>query len=85
MYFLIHSGEDGLSIKSMKKEELLHLITPDEHGDTWYGKDLTFLNKIPECENGYFYNVPDKGFVIISGKIVVPKPLNVVTKYELPE
>ena len=84
MYFLLHSGEDGISITPFKDEtELLQRIIPDEDGDTYYGGNLVFLDRI-SCNDGYFYDCPENSILIIKGEIVVPKAVQTVIRYELP-
>lgn len=84
-YFLLHSGESHITIQVLSPSELLKTITPDEGGNTYYGPDLHFCTSVPDCDDGYFVNVPDNTILIVYGTIVVPKPEEVVTRYALPE
>ena len=67
------------------KEELLKRITPNEYGETDYGKDLIFLDKIPENDKGCWYGVPENSILIIKGKIIKPKAVKVATKFVIDE
>ena len=82
-YYIIHSGEDGLGIEEVTKEELLERITPNmaEEGETYYG-DPEILSKMPECDDGYFVG-HNNALVIIKGKIISPKAKKVVTEFEV--
>lgn len=65
------------------------LITPDKHGDT---RIEGFFDEVPEQDSGYFESTHGKKInhdkecraLIIRGEIVVPKPSQVVTKFEEP-
>lgn len=82
-YFIIRSGEDGTNIEELTMREILDRISPDEDGEYYYGNELMFLEKIPEDDKGYWIGVPENATVIIEGKIVIPKKIEVTTKYEL--
>lgn len=86
-YFVIRSSEDGTSVDGPLTDiELLKRITPDKHGDTYYGPELTFLEKVPEFDHGCFWNVNDENpMLIIKGSVVVPQPKTVVSTFKLPE
>lgn len=83
-YFVLSSGEDGIYIQEYKdneKDKLLNYIA-EESGDD-YQEELEILDKVPESDRGCWVNVSDRNMLIIKGKIVVPKPKNVVKKYEM--
>lgn len=82
-YFLITSGEDGLTVERLTETELLERIEPDENGDSYYGEALEFLSKMPDVESGCFVGVEDNAVVLIKGEIIVPKATKVATKYKL--
>jgi hypothetical protein len=82
-YFVVRSGEDRTVIEKMSKDRLTKLITPDENGDTDYGKNITFLNTIPDNDDGYWIGVPNNSLLIIKGEIIIPKAVKVVIKMEL--
>lgn len=82
-YFLVWPGDDGTEIEELTKEELLKRISPDEDGDFYYGEEFKFLDKIPEIDKGDWGQVPDNVAVVIEGKIVKPRSVKVVTKYEV--
>lgn len=82
-YFIITSGEDGLGIEGpLTAAEVEARITPDEHGSTYYGSDASFASTIPKIDKGCFM-APEGTTVILRGTIVVPKPVQRVTKYTL--
>lgn len=83
-YFLIRSDEDGTTAEQMTADALTKAITPDVNGDTEYGKNLTFLDHIPKNDKGCWTEGDDHAMVIIKGEIVVPYPVEVVKKLELP-
>lgn len=80
-YYIIHSGEDGLDVEEVTKEELLERITPSEDGETYHGH-TEILNTLPDCDGGYFVG-HHGALVIIKGKIIVPKAKKVVTEFEV--
>ena len=83
MYFLIHSGEDGINIEALTQEEVLKRITPNEDGETYYGVDVEILKNIPSIDKGYFVTNKEDSILIIKGEIIVPRAVNMVTKYTL--
>ncbi len=80
-YFVITSSEDGINIETLSKHEIEKRVT--EH---YYGAHALLLDKLPRIADGYF-SIPEKGdrtpVLIIRGEIVVPKPVERVTRYEL--
>jgi len=80
-YFIIKSGEDGISIDAVSKAELSKRITPDEDGQHYYGDAPMFLRSVPEIDKGYFMV---DGMLVIKGEIVIPKPVAKITEYEIP-
>lgn len=91
-YFLLRNGEDGISITQFPNvEELI------KHIDEYYLKDEcyhTFLDKLPKekYKDEYIRDLHDltdgcdtSGTVlmVIKGKIIVPKPIKVVHKYDI--
>lgn len=83
-YFLLRCDEDGTHVEQLSAEELTHALTPNVEGLTDFGSDLTFLDHIPRSDKGYWMEGGDHAMVIIKGEIVVPRPVAVVTKLELP-
>lgn len=74
-YFILAQGEDTPSISGpLSKEEALKRIE-----EKYYG-DLPILNELPYFGDGYF---DKKGLILIKGSIVVPKPVQVITKFDL--
>jgi hypothetical protein len=85
-YYLIKSDEGGTAVREYKTvEDLLKDITPneEEEGCTAYGSDLVFLTKMPDMSKGYFDGAPENSIVIIKGRVVVPKVVQAVTRYEI--
>jgi hypothetical protein len=81
-FFLIHSSEDGTTVTQLTEAELLKRITPDADGNTYYGSELTFLDKITDSDGGCWM-APEGSVVIIKGEIIQPKPVSMVTKFSL--
>ena len=74
-YFWIQSGEDGTTIEQMTGAAV------EERAEE---SDYTFLSHIPENDGGYWTGVEDRSVVIIKGDIVLPKPVEQITKYVVP-
>lgn len=74
MHYLIYVSEDGdVSVTEYKKEDLLRAIKDRDYGD------LEFMCKLVETDPQYWGGKS----LIIEGKIVSPRPVQVVTEYEL--
>lgn len=85
-YFILTSTEDGIGIDGpMGAEEVSNRITPDKHGETYYGTgELTFLTDVPDSSKGCWSGVPEYGVIlIIKGSIIVPKKKTTVTTWEV--
>lgn len=81
-YFILKSGEDGTSIDGPFTEaEVLQRITPDKHGDTYYGH-TGFHSAIPDSDKGYWCDDGCK-LLVIRGEIVVPTPKSKVVEWSL--
>lgn len=80
-YFVLTSDEDGISIDPIPKDVLEKRLL-----ENWYGSSVQILDHVPEIDKGFFF-VPgagDKRFLlIIKGKVVVPQPVQKVTKYQV--
>lgn len=72
-YFVIHQGEDDLTIEQLAPAELIERLN-----DGWYGTD--FLQKI-ESRDMHEWSTSD--ILIIKGEIAVPRPVQVVKEWEL--
>ena len=80
-YFLIWCNEDGLKIEAMSETELLKAITPGKYGDhNWGEQKITFLETFPDLFEPW--TIGDAK-IVIKGTVIVPKPVEVVTKYTL--
>ncbi len=75
-YFLIFSGESGIKIEKLSKEEILERINPDEFGCSYYGMG-DVLEELPDIEDGYFKG--EGGILIIKGEVIVPT----LAKYQI--
>jgi hypothetical protein len=84
-YFLIISGEDGLTAKGpLTKEQLLKEIDPEN----WGSSILNFQSKL-ETRDGYLtgtvYHADSNNLaVIIKGEIIIPKVKEVIKTYDIP-
>ncbi len=81
-YFILHSGEDGVSVEHVSEKDMLAAITPNEDGCTDYGEQVNFLTEMPSEFKGN-WEADQNSILIIKGEIVIPKPIKVVTKFEL--
>lgn len=78
-YFVILGSEDGEpTIRKLTKEQIAKMMIPNQWGDYEYG-EREFLADIPEVFDPCNFS----DIVIIKGKIIVPKPKQVVTEYEV--
>jgi hypothetical protein len=82
-YFVLRSGEDGISIHQMDEAGLHKAITPDKDGYTHYGSELVFLGSVPETDKGCWHGVSEDAVLVIKGEIIVPVAVQSVTKYKL--
>lgn len=80
-YFVLTSGEDGIRIEQISKRELEERLSTQ-----YYGSDPAILLSLPKMSRGHFI-VPDAGdrakVLIIKGQVVTPKPVKIVTRFEL--
>ena len=72
-YFVIHNGEGDTTVREYTKEQLLAEIEENAWGDA------IPIEKIVDADTNYWGG----DILIIKGKIVTPKPKEVVTKYEV--
>lgn len=71
-YFMIYNFDGDTMVKTYDKATLQQEIDNECN-------DYDFLSKIPDDDTNYW----DEKVLIIKGQIVVPKPVQTVTKYEL--
>ena len=74
-YFIINFGEDGISISSANKQDVQKFV------DDRIKEDEPFVTKIEE-----FYmneNYPIYKTMIIKGELIIPKPIEIIKKYEI--
>ena len=79
-YYAITSSEDGIRIKRVAD---IKKWIRDENNDVPPECRLTFLGEIPEIDRGYFMTDDERPVLIIKGEVVVPKPVQTVTEYEV--
>lgn len=78
-YFVITSGEDGISIDAMTAEALKERLAEEYYGDT-----DGFCDDVPDIDNGCFVGDDENKIFVIKGKVVAPVPVEVVKSYEIP-
>lgn len=85
-YFVIYGSEDGIFIDGpLSAAELETRLTPNEHGDTYYGSRRGFYDHVPAQLDGYFNeHEDDRKLLIIKGEIVTPKAVQVATRFDIP-
>ena len=80
-YFVLNSSGGGIYIEQVSKREIEARLN-----DRYYGEDAIILERIPQMDGGHF-EVPGSGdrskVLIIKGQIVTPKPVKIVTRFEL--
>jgi len=76
-YFIISNCDGDTEVEVVSETELLKRIDPEEE---YYG-EVGFLDKIEDNDTNYWGD----NILIIKGKIVVPKPKDVVVKYVIDE
>lgn len=78
-YFVLTSGEDGISISMISKKELEKSLKEKDWGDK-----VKFLDRVPDIDKGCWGQDEDEeAIIIIKGEIVVPKAVKRVTEYEV--
>ena len=78
-YFLIHNSDGNATVRTFTKEELIQEI-----------KDMTedikpeympiFIDERFETDTNYW---SQRGYLLIKGEVVQPKPIKVVTEYSI--
>lgn len=81
MYLVIYNSEDGVSVTSMTREQLLDRITPDEDGSTYYGS-MKIVTTLPEHIDAM---TPDDVLYVVKTAPVKLSQEQVVTKYKIEE
>lgn len=83
-YYVIQAGEGGVGVEELTKEELLKHLNDE---DPYWGSDAEFSDSLPQERYGRESRSWDmrstRGVVIVKGEIVVPKPKQVVTEFEI--
>ncbi len=86
-YFIVTSDDRGRANIDgpFPEAEVLKRITPAsaevDGEDTYYGVGLQFLKELPDFSKTHDGENP---IVIIKGEIIVPKAVQIATKFELP-
>ncbi len=85
MFFWCESGEDGMRVTAMTRDEMEKALTrlAKDEADVRPEYRTTFLDKMPNSDKGYWMGCPDHSVVIVKGEIVVPKAEKVVEKYSI--
>jgi hypothetical protein len=80
-YFVLRVSDDGdvAFDGPLSSDELRKRITPDDDGETHYGRHVGFADHVPG-----FLGLLDGKVLIIKGEVVVPQPVQTVTEYKLP-
>jgi hypothetical protein len=80
-YIVIECDEDGdVLVRKMNREELLKKITPDpKYGDVEIDGTKVFKEFPKEGDPGYWRG----NTLIIKGVVVAPRPVEVVTEFEI--
>lgn len=72
-YFWIRSGENGIDIHELTKEEVEKVLAEETNKDVKAEWRPTFLSGVPQCDRGHFYNTPfNNPVLLVKGRIVVP-------------
>lgn len=90
-YFIIHSGEDGITIHGpLDADEVRDRITVPKGDTTNYYGTTGFHAEVPGQDKGHFWsqvwssdNQPHKKLLIIKGEVIVPQPVAKVVEYKL--
>lgn len=75
-YIVLHQTDgEPVHVEQVTQEELLKRLN-----DFYYGDAPTVLDHLPTCRDGCLREL---GLVILEAKVVVPKAVQTVVKYEL--
>ncbi len=74
MYAVIRNTEDGVRVDFLSKEDLEQRLN-----EQYYGR-MKISTKLPDTVDEYF---ADDTLVIVKAELVQPKPVTVITKYEV--
>ena len=81
MYVVITASEDGdIRVKKYTQEELTKFINDEEEGD--FDTDDFVNGKMLESNSDPMY-WGGNSILIIKGKIIIPKPVKIVSAYEV--
>jgi len=73
-YFVINNSDGDTTVTELTKEQLLKAIQ-----ENYWGDRVTF-DKLPKDNDTNYWG---EGLLIIKGRIVTPKPEQVITKYNI--
>jgi len=74
-YFVIKNSDGNTTVDIYSKEEIQSVINPNEFGDFPYGTNETLTED--ELKEEYDTNYWKNKLLIIKGKVVIPKKLEV--------
>lgn len=70
-YFMISNMDGDTFVSAMSKQDLEQMLEDEAVKD--------FLDRVPDSDTNYWEMRP----LLIKGTIVVPRPVQIVTKYEV--
>ena len=73
-YFVIHNIDGDTYVDVLSAQELTERLN-----ENYYGRSVEFLDTVSNHDTNYWGD----GHLIIKGEIVIPKPVETVTKYEV--
>lgn len=74
MYYVIHNSDGDTHVEELDSQTLKARLD-----EKYYGEDTDFLRTIVSSDTNYW----GEKLMIIKGSIVVPKPVQTVTEYEI--
>lgn len=80
-YFIIHFGEDGITISHVTREaveKLVKQLTEDSN------KDSPFVDNSAGLDFSMGDNYPIYKYMILKGELVIPHAVETVVKYMIP-
>jgi len=75
-YFLIYQDDEEATVKRVTEKELKEMLKEMIENE----EEVIFLKKIESTDPAYW---EENAYLLIKGEIIVPKPKEVVTEYEI--